>query len=66
MSAFRINDHVRFRVMTAEGVLSGNGQIIKMFPAGQSHWLHVLQDDGNVRMLFEGTTQIEALELELA
>lgn len=28
MSAFRFNDHVRFRVMTAEGMLSGNGQII--------------------------------------
>jgi hypothetical protein len=64
MSQFRINDHVRFRVMTAEGVLTGDGQIIKLFPAGQSHWLHVRQSDGAVRMLYEATTQIEALEFE--
>ena len=66
MSQFRINDHIRFRVMTAEGALTGSGQIIKSFPAGQSHWLHVRQSDGAVRMLYEATTQIEALELEAA
>lgn len=66
MSQFDINDHVRFRVMTPEGALTGSGQIIKVFAAGQSHWLHVRQDDGTVRMLYEATTQIEALELEAA
>ena len=66
MSQFQINDHVRFRVMTAEGALTGNGQIIKMFPAGQSQWLHVRQDDGAVRMLYESTSQLERLELEAA
>ena len=66
MSQFRINDHVRFRVMTAEGALTGSGQIIKIFAAGQSHWLHVRQGDGAVRMLYEATTQIEAQELEAA
>ena len=66
MSRFRINDHVRFRVMTSEGTLAGRGQIIKMFAAGPSHWLHVRQDDGAVRMLSEATTQVEHLELEAA
>lgn len=66
MSQFRLNDHVRFRVMTSEGALTGSGQIIKIFAAGQSHWLHVRQGDGAVRMLYEATTQIEALELEAA
>ena len=66
MSQFRINDHVRFRVMTAEGALTGHGQVVKVFPAGQSHWLHVRQDDGAVRMLYESTTQLERLELETA
>jgi hypothetical protein len=66
MSQFRINDHVRFRVMTSEGALTGSGQVIKVFPAGQSHWLHVRQGNGAVRMLYEATTQIEALELEAA
>jgi hypothetical protein len=66
MSAFRINDHVRFRTLTPEGPLSGNGDILKIFPAGQSHWLHVRQGDGSIRMLYEATTQIEVLELEAA
>ena len=66
MSQFRITDHVRFRVMTSEGSLTGSGQIIMIFAAGQSHWLHVRQGDGAVRMLYEATTQIEALELEAA
>jgi hypothetical protein len=66
MSQFRLNDHVRFRVMTSEGALTGSGQIIKIFAVGQSHWLHVRQGDGAVRMLYEATTQIEALELEPA
>lgn len=66
MSQFRINDHVQFRVMTAEGALKGAGQIIKIFPGGQSYWLHVRQDDGAVRMLFEATTQVERLEAEAA
>ena len=52
--------------MTSEGSLTGSGQIIKIFAAGQSHWLHVRQGDGAVRMLYEATTQIEALELEAA
>lgn len=66
MSAFRINDHVHFRTMTPDGPLSGSGIVAKIFPAGQSHWLHVRQEDGHVRMLFEATTQIEVLELEAA
>lgn len=66
MSAFRINDHVRFRTRTPEGPLSGSGDIIKIFPAGQSYWLHVRQVDGSIRMLYEATTQIEVLELETA
>ncbi len=66
MSAFRINDHVHFRTRTPEGPLSGGGDIIKIFPAGQSYWLHVRQEDGSIRMLYEATTQIEVLELETA
>lgn len=66
MSQFRINDHVRFRVMTSEGTLTGSGQVIKIFAARQSHWLHVRQGDGAVRMLYEATAQIEALELDAA
>ena len=65
MSAFQIDDHVRFRIMNAEGPLTGNGRVIKIFPAGQSYWLHVKQDDGSVRMLFEATTQVEAMDVEL-
>lgn len=64
MSAFRIDDQVRFRIINAEGPLTGTGQVIKIFPAGQSYWLHVRQDDGSIRMLFEATTSIEVLELE--
>lgn len=66
MSQFRIHDPVRFRVMTPEGAISGDGQIIKIFPAGQSFWLHVRQEDGSVRMLYESTTQVERLETEAA
>lgn len=66
MSQFHLNDHIRFRVMTAEGALTGDGRIIKIFPAGQSHWLHVQHADGSVRMLYESTAQIECLELEAA
>ncbi|MDX9995703.1 MAG: hypothetical protein RBS28_10305 [Rhodocyclaceae bacterium] len=66
MSAFHLNDQVRFRTLTPDGPLSGSGIIAKIFPAGQSHWLHVRQDDGNVRMLFEATTRIEVMEPEAA
>lgn len=66
MSAFRIHDHVQFRTLTPDGTLAGRGQIIKIFPAGQSHWLHIKQDDGSVRMLLEATTTVEVLELETA
>jgi hypothetical protein len=66
MSLFRINDHIRFRVMTAEGALTGDGLIIKIFPTGQTHWLHVRQNDGSIRMLYESTSQIERLELTAA
>ncbi len=52
--------------MTPEGPLSGRGQIIKIFPAGQTHWLHIKQDDGSVRMLLEATTTVEVQELETA
>ncbi len=66
MSAFRLNDHVRFSTMTPEGRLFGYGRIAKIFPAGNSHWLHVEQDDGSMRMLFEATSTIESIELETA
>jgi hypothetical protein len=66
MSAFRINDHVRFRTLTPEGPFSGSGQVIKILPGGDSHWLHIRQDDDHVRMLFEATTQIDVVELEAA
>ena len=66
MSAFAINDHVSFRTMTPEGPLSGRGLIIKIFQAGQSHWLHIKQDDGSVRMLLEATTTVDVLEFETA
>jgi len=46
--------------------LSITGEIIKIFPAGQSYWLHVRQGDGVVRMVYEATTQIETLDLEAA
>jgi hypothetical protein len=66
MSAFRINDQIRFRTLTPDGPYASTGQVIKILPGGESHWLHVRQDDGNVRMLFEATTQIDVLELEAA
>ncbi len=64
MSAFKIDDRVRFRIINAEGPLAGTGRVIKIFPAGSSYWLHVRQGDGSVRMLFEATTDIEILEME--
>lgn len=66
MSAFKIQDHVQFRTITPDGPFSGRGQIVKIFPAGQSHWLHIKQEDGSVRMLLEATTDINVLELEAA
>jgi len=66
MSSFRVADHVRCRMITPDGPLSITGEIVKIFPAGQSHWLHVRQGDGAVRMVYEATTQIESLELEAA
>ena len=66
MSAFHINDQIRFRTLTPEGPFTGTGKVVNINPVGYSHWLHVLQEDGHVRMLFEATTQIEVLELEAA
>jgi hypothetical protein len=66
MSAFRINDRIRFRTLTPDGPYISTGQVIKILPGGESHWLHVRQDDGSVRMLFEATTQIDVVELEAA
>jgi hypothetical protein len=66
MSAFRINDRIRFRIMTADGSLTGTGNVIKIFPAGQSFWLHVRQDDGSIRMIFEATTKIDVHEVDTA
>jgi len=66
MSAFCVHDHIRFSTLTPEGPVTGSGEILKILPAGKSHWLHVRQNDGSVRMLFEATTQAEALELEAA
>lgn len=63
MSAFQIDDHIRFRIINADGPLTGTGRVIKIFPAGQSYWLHVKQDDGSVRMLFEATTEIKVVAL---
>lgn len=39
MPVFHIHDQIRFRTITPEGPLSGAGEIVKIFPAGQSHWL---------------------------
>ncbi len=66
MSAFQVNDCIRFSMMTPDGRLGGRGRIAKIFPAGNSYWLHVLQDDGLTRMVFEATTNIERLEMEAA
>ena len=66
MSAFRVADHVRCRLITPDGTIAVAGEIIKIFPAGQSHWLHIRQGDGAVRMVYEATTQIETQELEAA
>lgn len=63
MTTFRVADHVRCRMITPDGPLSITGQIIKIFPGGQSHWLHVRQEDGAVRMIYEATTQIDVLGL---
>lgn len=64
MSSFRVADHVSCRMITPDGPLSITGEIVKIFPAGQSHWLHIRQRDGAVRMVYEATTQIDVLELE--
>jgi hypothetical protein len=64
MSSFRVADHVRCRMITPDGPLSITGEIVKILPAGQSHWLHVRQGDGAVRMVYEATTQINALDVE--
>jgi hypothetical protein len=61
MSAFHIQEQVSFRTMTPDGPFSGTGQVVKIFPAGPSYWLHVRQQDGSVRMLYEATTQISPL-----
>lgn len=66
MSAFCVNDCIRFSTLTPDGRLVGHGRIAKIFPAGNSFWLHVQQDNGQVRMIFEATTQVERLELEVA
>lgn len=66
MFAFQLHDHVRFRTMTPDGQIAGSGVITRIMPAGHSRWLHVRQEDGHVRMLFEATTQIEVMELAAA
>ncbi len=66
VSAFQVNDCIHFSMMTPDGRLGGRGRIAKIFPAGNSYWLHVLQDDGLTRMVFEATTTIERLEIESA
>ncbi len=66
MSAFKVQDHVQFRTLTPDGPMTGSGQIVKIFPTGQSHWLHIKQVDGSVRMLLEATTTVDVLELEPA
>lgn len=66
MLSFRINDRIRFRTLTPDGPYISTGQVIRILPGDESHWLHVRQEDGNVRMLFEATTKIKVLELEAA
>jgi hypothetical protein len=66
MSAFSINDHVRFQLMGPEGRINGSGRIAKILPVGKSFWLHVVQDDGSTRMIYEATTKLELMELEAA
>lgn len=53
-------------MMTPEGRLGGQGRISKIFPAGNSYWLHVRQDDGLTRMVFEATTNVELIQMEVA
>lgn len=66
MSAFRVDDHIRFTTMTPDGRLVGQGRISKIFPAGNSFWLHVDIGEGQTRMLYEATAKVEHLELEPA
>lgn len=66
MSAFRIGHRVAFRVLGAEGPITGTGEVIKVFAAGKSHWLHIRQSNGEVRMVFEATAQVTLSELEVA
>lgn len=66
MSVLHVDDQVQFRTMTPDGPLSGTGRIIKIFPAGQSCWLHVRQEDGHIRMLYEATATVDVVDLEAA
>lgn len=64
--AFKTNDEVAFSTMTPDGRIAGTGRIVAIFAGGRSFWLHVLQPDGTVRMLFEATTSIQVREAEPA
>jgi hypothetical protein len=52
--------------MGPEGRINGSGRIAKILPVGKSFWLHVVQDDGSTRMIYEATTKLELMELEAA
>ena len=56
-----INDQIQFVTMTPDGPVRGAGKVAAIYPAGKSHWLHVLQESGTVRMMFEATTKIEVM-----
>lgn len=65
-SAFKVGDEIEFTVQAPEGKIAGNGKIAAIFAAGTSYWLHVLQPDNTVRMIFEAKADIKLRELEPA
>lgn len=66
MSAFKLNDEITFSTMTPDGLMSGTGRIIGVFPSGNSFWLHIMQPGGKVRLLFQGNAHIELRNIAAA
>lgn len=65
-SAFKLNDEITFSTMTPDGRIQGSGKIVAIYAGGRSYWLHVLQPEGTIRMLFEATTDIQLRATEAA
>ncbi len=65
-STFKINDEITFSAMTPDGRIHGSGKIVAIFPGARSYWLHVLQPEGTIRMLFEATANIQIQEAQAA